>query len=136
MPIKARYTHADVGKKLSGATVRLSKGDLQYVMNMLYDAIAMLNVMHPEFIAQAVTEGKREVLGKPNGEFRQASIVEHVTLATMKLETNPALAMVEVRKAIEFLDRYAMGRNLTLEKKPSERWTPERNDDARLEGSD
>jgi hypothetical protein len=128
MPRQGKFSHADVAKKLAGATVRFSKGSLQEAMNMLYDAIAMLNVMHPAFIAQAVMSGKQEVLGKPNGEFRQASITEHVALATMKLEANPAQAMIEVRTAIELLDRYAMGKNQTLEKKPSEKWTPERND--------
>ena len=128
MPRERGWSHADVAKKLSGATVRLSKGNLQHAMNMLYDAIAMLNAMHPEFIAQAVMQGKQEVLGKDSGEFRQATITEHVALATMKLEAMPGLSMVEVRKAIELLDRYAMGKNLTLEKKPSERWEPERSE--------
>src|ERR1035438_4082312 len=80
------WSQADIGNKLSQATVCLSKNYLQQSMYALNDALGMITSIHPEFSKLiAWKDGEDLRSGLPSGTFRKASINQEITGATLAI---------------------------------------------------
>lgn len=100
MPVDGFHSRADIAKKLApGATTRLTKGDFQAALSLLYDALRTIRKQHPEQMVGlnfdwssqwAIREwgGVETRQGEHGKGFNRASVAEHVTLALLALGAN------------------------------------------------
>ena len=121
------YSQADIGNKLSQATVCLSKNYLQQAMYALNDALGMITSIHPEFaklIAWKDGEGLRS--GLPSGTFKKASINQQIIGAVLAIGRGDYSRAVEgIVKAIRMLVWLGETKNkaLVVTHSPAERQT-------------
>jgi len=122
-----QFSQADIGNKLSQATVCLSKNYLQQSMYALNDALGMVTSIHPEFAKLiAWKDGEDLRSGLPTGTFRKASINQEITAATLAIGRGDySRAMESIITAIRMLQWVAGTKNkvLAVTHSPAERQT-------------
>ena len=120
-----QWSQADIGNKLSQATVCLSKNYLQQSMYALNDALGMVTSIHPEFAKLiAWKDGEDLRSGLPTGTFRKASINQQITAATLAIcRGDYSRAMESIITAIRMLQWVAGTKNkvLAVTHSPAER---------------
>ena len=111
----AIYSLADIRKKLSAAGMLLDKNKLQFATYQAYDAIGMIQKLHPEAHGEApATDGSR--LGAEGGAFRKAVIREPLDFAIgLMHEGQWDKAVTQIRLALARMQQLADSKNEALE---------------------
>jgi len=109
------YSLADIRKKLSAAGMLLDKNKLQFAVYQAYDAISMIQQLHPEARGEApATDGSR--LGAEGGAFRKAVIREPLDFAIgLMHEGQWDKAVTQIRLALARMQQLADSKNEALE---------------------